>query len=174
MTLSKEKPMATRSNELQLETDESFQRTEWRLQRAGWIVWSLVIFAGLIGLLGTGPLSNTEVIAPDGSLSIAYDRYLHYHHPTQLILLVGETAADELRVKFDRTLLDQLQVERIEPEPLKAELADNGIIYTFLQKPSARNAKVIFHVDYEQFGAHRGTVEVVGHEPVTLKQFVYP
>jgi hypothetical protein len=172
--MDKEIPMTARSEEIQLDTDTSFQRNEWRLQRAGWVVWTLVIVAGFIGLLGPGPMSRAEVVAADGSLTITYDRYLHYHHPTQLTLSVGEITDDELRVKLDRTLLDRLQVERIEPEPLKAELADDGIIYTFLQTPSSRNAKVIFHVDYEQFGAHRGTVEVVGHEPVTLNQLVYP
>jgi hypothetical protein len=166
--------MVTHPEDLELQTDESFQRNEWRIQRVGWIVWFLVIVAGLIGLLGSGPMSHQEISAADGSLAIGYDRYLHYHHPTQLILSPGEIAADELRIKFDQALLDRLQVERIEPEPLKAELIDDGVIYTFMQKPSSQNVKVIFHVDYERFGASRGTVEVVGHEPLTLKQFVYP
>ena len=119
-------------------------------------------------------MSHKEMAAADGSLKIDYDRYLHYHHPTQLTLSVGKIADDELRIKFDRALLDRLQVERIEPEPLQAEITDDGVIYTFMQKASSQNVKVIFHVDYERFGASQGTVEVVGHEPVTLKQFVYP
>ena len=166
--------MATQREDLELETDESFQRNEWRIQRAGWIVWSLVIIAGLIGLLGSGPMSHKETTAADHSLKINYDRYLHYHHPTQLTLSVGEIADDELQIKIDRALLDRLQVERIEPEPLQAEITDDGVIYTFMQKASSQNVKVIFHVDYERFGDSQGTVEVVGHEPVTLKQFVYP
>jgi len=166
--------MTARSEELQLDTDDAFQRKEWRIQRVGWVVWTLVIVAGVIGLLGSGPMSRAELVAADGSLTIAYDRYLHYHHPTQLTLSVGKIADDELRIKLNRALLDRLQIQRIEPEPSQAELADDGVIYTFLQQPSARNAKVILHVDYEHFGATHGTVEVVGHEPVTLKQFVYP
>jgi len=55
--------MATQREDLKLETDESFQRNEWRIQRAGWIVWSLVIIAGLIGLLGSGPRSHQETAA---------------------------------------------------------------------------------------------------------------
>ena len=166
--------MATQREDLELETDESFQSNEWRIQRVGWVVWSLVIIAGIIGLLGSGPLSHKEIVAADRSLTVAYDRYLHYHHPTQLTLSVGEIADDELRIKFNRELLDQLQVERIEPQPTKAELTDDGVIYTFLKKSSSQNAKVIFHVDYEHFGAHHGTVEVVGHQPLTVNQFVYP
>lgn len=166
--------MTARSEDLQLDTDDSFQRNEWRVQRVGWVVWTVVIVAGFIGLLGPGPISQAKIAASDGSLTVAYDRYLHYHHPTQLTLSVGEVADGELQIKFDRALLDRLQVERIEPEPLKSELADDGVVYKFLQRPSSQNVKVIFHVDYEQFGASRGTVEVVGHEPVTLAQFVYP
>jgi hypothetical protein len=166
--------MTARSEELQLDTDDSFQRNEWRIQRVGWIVWFLVIVAGSIGLLGSGPMSHSEIVAGDGSLTIAYDRYVHYHHPTQLTLSLGELPGEELQIKFNRELLDRMQVERIEPEPVKAELTDDGVIYTFLQKPSSQNSKVIFHVDYERFGANGGAVEVVGHEPVTLTQFVYP
>ena len=88
--------MATQREDLELETDESFQRSEWRIQRAGWIVWSLVIIAGLIGLLGSGPMSHKETAATDGSLKIDYDRYLHYHHPTQLTLSVGEVGVSPL------------------------------------------------------------------------------
>jgi hypothetical protein len=119
-------------------------------------------------------MSRKEILAPDSSLTVGYDRFVHYHHPTQLTLSMGEIADDELRIKFDRALLDRLQVERIEPEPLQAELTDDGVIYTFMQKASSQNVKVIFHVDYERFGASQGTVEVVGREPLTLKQFVYP
>jgi hypothetical protein len=166
--------MATQREELELETNEAFQRNEWRIQRVGWIVWTLAIIAGLIGLLGSGPMSHKEISAADGSLTIDYDRYLHYHHPTQLTLSVRQIATDELRIKFGRALLDRLQVERIEPEPLQAELTNDGVIYTFMQKASSENVKVVFHVDYEHFGTSRGSIEVVGHEPVTLEQFVYP
>jgi hypothetical protein len=172
--VDKETPMTARSEELQLDTDDSFQRNEWRIQRVGWFVWILVIVAGFIGLLGSGPMSQAKMAATDGSLTILYDRYLHYHQPTQLTLVVSEIAEEELQVKFDRALLDRFQVERIEPEPLKAVLLDDGVIYTFLQKPFSRNAKVIFHVDYEHFGINHGAVQVVGHEPVILNQFVYP
>ena len=55
--------MATQREDLELETDESFQRNEWRIQRVGWIVWSLVIIAGLIGLLGSGPMSHKEIVS---------------------------------------------------------------------------------------------------------------
>ena len=166
--------MATQREDLELETDESFQRNEWRIQRVGWVIWSVVIIAGLIGLLGSGPMSHKEISAADGSLTVDYDRYVHYHHPTQLTLSVGGIADDKMGIKIDRALLDRLQVERIEPEPLQTELTDDGVIYTFMQKASSQNVKVIFHVDYERFGASQGTIEVVGHEPVTLKQFVYP
>jgi hypothetical protein len=166
--------MATRSDELQLETDEYFQRHEWRVQRVGWIVWSLVIIAGSIGLLGSGPISATETIAPDGSLSVAYDRYLHYHHPTKLTLTSGKIEDQALRIKLDRQLLERLQIERIEPPPSQSEVTNDGVIYTFLQNSPLQNSKVVFHVDYEDFGSSRGTVEVIGYQPVTLKQFVYP
>ena len=53
-----------RVGDLEIEQDHDFQRRSWRLQRAGWIVLSLVLLAGLLGLFGSGPLAHATVGAP--------------------------------------------------------------------------------------------------------------
>ena len=57
------------NQELQIEQDMGFQRTEWVVQRAGWVGMALLILAALVGLLGRGPLSAAVARAGDGALS---------------------------------------------------------------------------------------------------------
>jgi hypothetical protein len=167
--------MASRAENLDLEIDDSFQKNEWLVQRLGWIVWVLILAAGIAGLLGPGPLSSIESRASDDSLTVKYDRFLHYHHPTQLELALGsiEPPPRELQVKLNGKLLDRIQIQRIEPEPERTELGD-GVIYTFLRSGSSSAGSIVFHVDFERFGRSRGTIGVVGHESVAVNQFVYP
>jgi hypothetical protein len=160
---------------LQLEDNEPFQRVEWRLQRVGWVLWGLLIVSALAGLLGPGPLSNAESPAPDGSLTVAYDRFIHYHHPTLLNLIVRPSEpARDLQVKFSKQLLERLHIDRIEPEPEGRRLGVDGVVYTFPLTESTEVVNIMFHVEFERFGLSNAQIEVVGNEPATFTQMVYP
>jgi hypothetical protein len=161
---------------LQLEDNEPFQRVEWRLQRIGWVLWGLLIESALAGLLGPGPLSKAESPAPDGSLTIAYDRFVHYHHPTRLKLIVGssERPRNSLQVKFSKQLIERLHIDRIEPEPEGRRLGADGVVYTFPLTESTEVANIMFHVEFEHFGLSDAQIEVVGKEPAMFTQMVYP
>jgi hypothetical protein len=160
---------------LDLERNDRFQKAEWRVQRCGWIVWALIVFAALAGLLGSGWLSNRKVTASDETLAVKYDRYLHYHHPTQLELsLLAPPTDGEWHVAVDRSLLDRLQILHIEPEPTRRILAEDAISYVFLADPKATVGNVVFHVEYQRYGGAQGGVAIAGGSPVVLNQFVYP
>jgi hypothetical protein len=161
---------------IDLENHESLQRTEWRTQRVGWFAWCGIIVAACLGLLGSGPLSAARNATADGSVAVAYDRFLRYHDPTALRITLGGPlpAGDELEVKLGRNLLNRVQIQRIEPEPERASLAGDGVVYTFILSDSAKSSEIVFHVNFERIGQSRGTIEVNGTEPIVLSQFVYP
>jgi hypothetical protein len=58
--------MAHEYQRLELHYDDLFQRAAWRWQRIGWAFWSLVMIAGAVGLLGSGPLNHSTGTAGDG------------------------------------------------------------------------------------------------------------
>src|SRR5690606_27278091 len=120
---------------LSLPTNESqkpAQRAEWTIQRVSWVVWGAILVAGLAGLLGPGPLSTTEVEAPDQSISVRFNRFEHYSRPgTWELALHPRETATELRVEISAPLLHNVQVLRIEPEPKGSTLKDDTIVYTF-------------------------------------------
>jgi hypothetical protein len=161
---------------LELHTNQTFQSSEWRVQRIGWVLWAGILVAGLLGLVGAGPLSNVDSSAPDDSLTVAYQRFVHYHQPTLLDLTVrpGPSTDQTLRVKLSESLLDSLEIQRIEPEPNAREIAVDGIVYTFQRELAADSAKIAFHIEYERFGRSRARIELIGHGSVQFDQFVYP
>jgi len=161
--------------QLDLERNDGFQKAEWRVQRFGWIVWGLIVLAALAGLLGSGWLSDRNATAPDGSLAVKYDRFVHYHHPVQIELSLHAAPKDgEWQVTMDRSLLDRLQILRIEPEPEHRVIADNAVTYSFLAGDNVALGKVVFHVEYERYGGAQGSVFVAERSPVSVNQFVYP
>jgi hypothetical protein len=118
---------------IELDEDLRFQRVEWIVQRVSWVLWAGIIVAALAGLVGPGPLSNTEASASDGLITVAYERFVHYHHPTTIDIMLGPSAevGNPARVKLSQTLLDRLEVLRIEPEPESREVTSDGIVYSF-------------------------------------------
>jgi hypothetical protein len=166
----------SQTRSLDVQHDDAFQKSEWRIQRVGWAAWSAIVIAALAGLLGTGPLSHADSSASDGSLSVKYDRFLHYHKPAVLEVLVNSRAEDDqpLRLKLSRSFLDRIQILRIEPEPEEQSLAENGVIYAFTQEGAPDLFKVLFHFEYEKFGNTTGSVELIGGGSAGFQQFVYP
>ncbi len=164
------------SRQLDLEEDEAFEKAEWRVQRIGWFFWALLLIAGLIGLLGPGPLSNAEATTPAGDLTVAYDRFLHYHHPAilEVELHNNESDSETTELTVSQTLLDRIEIHRIEPEPERRELAADGITYSFRRANDVEHAKILFHVEYERPGKSIGRIGLAGSEPVFFNQFVYP
>jgi hypothetical protein len=161
---------------IDLENHDALQQTEWRTQRVCWFLWSAIIVAAGLGLLGPGPLSAARNSNADGALTVTYDRFLHYHHPTELRITIGGATGvgDEVKLKLNQALLNRIRIQRIEPEPVRASLAGDGIVYAFSASDSTDLREIVFHVDFERIGRSRGTIAVNGKAPIVVSQFVYP
>jgi hypothetical protein len=161
---------------LEIEDLPSFQKKEWRIQRIGWAVWVLILLAGMLGLVGMGPLSSTSATASDDTLTLEYDRFVRYHQPTKLHVMLrpNNQTGDPIRLSISQPLLDRLQISRIEPEPQRRELSNDGVVYSFPTASAVEQARIRFHVQYEAIGSSTGRIALLGRESVTFHQFVYP
>lgn len=166
----------SQTGSLDVQHDDSFQKSEWRIQRIGWAAWSAIVIAALAGLLGTGPLSHADSSAADGSLSVKFDRFAHYHRPSMLEVFINSRGASNqpLRLKVSQAFLDRIQILRIEPEPEEQLLSGDGVVYSFSQEGRPEFSKVLFHFEFERFGKSRGSVELIGSPSASFQQFVYP
>jgi hypothetical protein len=160
-----------------LELDSLTEATEreWLIQRLGWIIWAGIIAAALAGLAGRGPLSNSMTTSPDGATEILFNTYLHYHSPETLeITLRPERGTESVRLFLSRSLLDNIEIRRSEPEPTQTVLAQDGVFYDFPKVSTADSVKVVLYVEYQKFGRTSGEIGLAEHSPAILKQFVYP
>jgi len=162
-------------NSLELEQDLIFHRREWRIQSVAWVVWGAVILAALVGLVGPGPLSGRTVSSADGRLGVEYDRFLHHHHPESLwITMKPDVGEDLLRLHLSRSLLEDIKIDQIEPDPESEELDSQGTTYVFRCQRGEPAVKAVFHLEFEAIGSGSGEVKLGGSDPVVLKYFVYP
>jgi hypothetical protein len=150
------------------------QERDWLIQRIGWFFWGAIILAALLGLIGPGPLSTTVIRSDDDTATVGYDKYLHYHCPTSLEVLVKpEDDQEEFQVSISRSLIDKLEIRRIEPEPHQRVLSEHEAIYSF-RRQSPVPAKIVIHAEYQSFGNVVGEIGLVDHATARVAQFVYP
>jgi len=163
-----------RVGSLEIGQDLDFQRREWVVQRGAWLVVLLILFIGLAGLLGGGPLSHAE--ASSGPLALDYERFVRKHAPTELDLRVAPAAVanGEVTLWLDQSVLDKIDVERIVPEPVEMEAAADRVVYRFAIEDSEEPTEVTFHLQPAEPGAVHVRLGLVNGADLTADQFIYP
>lgn len=150
-------------------------RRAWRIERVGWAVMALVLAATLLGAFGDGPMSRAQ----EGSaraLSVEYDRLLRSSAPTEYRFQTHPSIANRgaLRLRFDRSLVDLMELDSIIPAPEHQEAGPGYTDFIFSLAPGSSSARIDFRFRPATFGRHVGRVSVAGAHPVVIDQFVYP
>lgn len=164
-----------RIGDLEIAHDLVFQRRTWAIQRIGWAAMGAVILAALLGYVAQGPLSDARA-GGDGAYAVEYSRYSRHRAPDALRIVIAEGAVqgDRARVSIESEYLDGIEVESVYPEPESVEVGDHEIVYVFKLKEQGTRATVIFSVLHDDIGRKRARVQLDGHPPVSLSQFIYP
>ena len=186
------RPMARakKTASLQIDDDLKHHRAAWRAERIGWVVMAMLLLAALVGLLGDGPLSRANVADASG-FRIEYDRLLRASAPSEFRIEAPPSIArdGELRVRFDQSLLDHVEIESILPEPKSVSAGPGHTEFVFdiasaTSRPSDSRpsdgrpgegaAHVTLHFRPKTFGYYHGRVSAPGVRPATIAHFVYP
>lgn len=159
---------------LDIERDEDFQRREWMWERGGTVLLVLFIVAGLIGLLGTGPLSWAERDSADGVVTVAFDRLTHHEADDSMTLVFepGAVSDGSVTVELTGTWPGGVDIQSISPEPAEQRAVADGLVLEFAVADVDRvEATVGFRA--QEYGPLRGEVAVAGRS-VSFSQFVLP
>lgn len=166
------------SPRIELDQDLVEQRTEWRVERVGWVAMAAVIFLALAGLLGRGgPLSSGEVSSPDARLHMRYERFTRHGAPSQMRVEFDHARSEDdtlATVWFDREFLDGVQIQSIEPEPVESETDGERLLFAFRRDESSERVAVAFDIIPEQIGVRSGIVGAGGSPGARFRQIVYP
>jgi hypothetical protein len=167
--------VATVARDGDIEQDEAFERRSFNVQRAGWIVMSVIVAAAAGGLLGSGPLGKATASA-GGAFTVEYERLTRYQAQQTLRIQLQPTVTGrrEARLWISRQFLDSSKIESIVPTPLRVEGSADRIHYVFHMSKPGDPLLVSFNIQAEQIGLVDARIGVDDGPDVKLKQFVYP
>lgn len=165
-----------RVGDLEIDQDLDYQQRAWIIQRIGWLVIALVTFAGLLGVFGTGLLSNAKAGKQTDPFWLEYERFERFQSPAKLRLHFSPNAeqAGKIRVWFKRDYLENVQLQQVTPEPESVEAQSNRFIYTFANPKPDQPTTVTFYLQPDQIGALSGSVGLETGSPIPFNQLVYP
>jgi len=147
-----------------------FQRREWVVQRIGWVVFALILLAGLLGLFGDGPLAHRVAASP--ALQIEYDWLIRRDSPTTWKLTPRVPPKDgHYRVALDADWAQHFRMHGIQPEPASARLVDGRWEYEF---EASASVPIVFNVEARRMGSLEGSIRLGDAPPIELSQFAYP
>lgn len=165
-----------RVGSLEVAQDLEFQQRQWKAERIGWAIMVLIALLALIGFFGNGPLSSASVEAPNGDLSAAYDRFVRQDARSTLRLQVAGSQATnkEIELWVSRDYLDDVEVQRISPQPTEVRGGENRMIYVFTIDDPSATLQVAFSLGPQEMGRLSGEVGVTDGPTVTFNQISYP
>jgi len=161
---------------LTLEENMPFHRREWSGQRVGWVGMALFLLAGVVGLLGPGPMSHRMTGRPGDAVRVDYFRFDRFHRDGTFRIEINAKPSDDgtVRVWVDRDYVEALEIRSISPEPVRQVAREDRIVYEFATAALKLPLTVTFSVSAEEFGGLRGTVGLVDGPEVAFEQLVFP
>ena len=163
-----------RVGSLEIDQDLEFERRQWTVQRVGWVVFLLILIAGLLGLLGGGPLGHADASADP--LTVGYERFVRKRAPTEIEVQIAPGAASggEVGVWIERAYLEKFNIEQVIPEPAEMEAAADRIIFHFTVADAEQPSQIVFDLQPSEPGRLETRVGLVDGPEVRFSHFIYP
>jgi hypothetical protein len=98
---------------------------------------------------------------------------LHFGKPTALrVRLDGE--GKEARLWLSREYLENVQLQKVTPEPKRVEASPERLTYVFEVSKPGKPMAVTFNLMPDKVGRLEGRVGLQGGRSLGFEQFVYP
>lgn len=97
----------------EVEDHGAFQRRFWAAQRIAWVVFSLILIACLLGLLGRGGMFATSTIASSGG-SIDIPTISRWNAPDEMRVALAPDDKDQI-LFVDGRFLEAFSIEGVDP-----------------------------------------------------------
>jgi hypothetical protein len=159
---------------LQIDQDLEFQVRAWKVERVAWWAMLALVLAGVLGLLGPGPLAKVTTGAPGAPLRLEYQRFERLLTPARLVFRAQPGAGGTLSIWLSTGYLDRVQVTAITPEPHQVSAGSGRVQFLFRIPEPPQPVTVTIHVMPHHFGRLEGEAGMAGGLPLRFRQFVYP
>lgn len=152
--------------------DMALQRKIWRFERWGWYGLLVLIALTLAGLFSKVPLSTAEVRSAGGLLRIEHPRFVRNGSSDVLVIHLQGKARELLEVTLNGELLRGFNVEMLQPQPLMASTAGEGVKLWLL---SDKDGQAVLYLTLRSDGVGRFDTQVAlaTGASVRFSQFIY-
>lgn len=157
------------------EADPRERRVTRIVHRIGIMLFLLALASALAGLLGKGPLSKVTAETPDAVLKAEFCRFIRYQAPMDLKLQVVPRAVSNgvVQLRLGKTFVDDVEIERIEPEPESQTAGPMFFTYAIRAESNAAT-EIRIRFTASHFGRLSYQVSAGGGETLRLQHFAFP
>ncbi len=157
-----------RVGDLEISQDLDYERKSKKFRQVSAVVWAAIVVAALLGLFGTGSLSDASM--SEGELEVEYERFTRFGTTTELSIESG-AGEGKTNIAISRSYLAELEISDILPQPDSTTVRPDRVVYTFdVQPPTA----VKFFATPREIGAQKATVWGPDGAALSYTQIVYP
>lgn len=162
--------------DLQLEEDHAFQRRGWIAQRIAWAFMLLILITAVLGVFGSGVLSDASIADEYECLSIDYQRFGRRQADQTMTVRAACRKADqnELSLWLDRDYISQIEIESITPEPKESQISTDRLTYLFPISDQSGPKTVTIRFKPKRAGCMKAKVGMDRGPDLEFTQYVYP
>ena len=157
--------------EIEINEAPEHRRRSETARNAGRALMALLLLAALAGAFGGGPLSKAAI--ESAGLRLEYQRVARFNSPEKFKIQIP-ARANEIRLHIGSGLLENIDIERIDPEPIEMALAADGQIWNFPVKDTNAPVSINIHYRPDTFGRASGKIAVEGGASLSFQQFYFP
>lgn len=163
-----------RSRSYPVQEDMCWQRRESTLQRIGEVILIAIVLLGACGLFSKGYLSEGRQPASDGSVSVEYEHFGRVKSNMNMTIRLPQQRSGEFTIRIGSGAMDSLQVQTLQPQPLRAVTAGNELLLTFSSQEINSSHSVWLGLQPQSAGKIPMRVGLEGREPALFSQWIYP
>ncbi|NDL64007.1 hypothetical protein [Acerihabitans arboris] len=171
---NKQIPDDYRNRHYPVKENMRFQLFAWKMQKVGFLLLFLFIAAACLGLFSQGVLSNASTQSASGNMRLEYDRFARNSTDTNFIIRVKINKENQLTTVFRGDLLDNYDIEFIQPLPDTSFISDKAL--TLTQPISKKDTwySIYMTLKPNKMGYFTNTITLSDNEKITFNQLVYP
>ncbi|VVN95148.1 hypothetical protein [Pseudomonas fluorescens] len=162
-----------RSRDYPVREDMVHQVKVWRFERWGWYVLVLLVVLALLGLFSRGPLSTRDVQGSDGKVRVQYEMFHRNGSTNPMQLSVIGTPDAMVELELAGALLDGFSIESLQPEPLRAVSAGQGM-KLWVRTDAQGRANLHLTLRGDGLGLFHSRIASPGATAVDVDQFIFP
>jgi hypothetical protein len=162
------------ANKIQ-EADPRERKRARLVHLVGVVFFVLVLFAALAGLLGKGRLSKVRIGSVEAGLQVEHFRFIRYQGPVDLKVVAGADATPNgmLRLQLSKAFVEQVEIQRIEPEPEATTAGPTYFTYDIRTETNAA-AEVTVRFVSNHFGRLAYEVGLAEGPTLKLRHIAFP